>query len=217
MEKDLKAQNALPLAALYFGNFVLVALVHWGVEKVFEYSDQIGQQALIVAAITAFGGALSHILPNNWKHPLVYWRLRNVLSGHRSRKICERDPRLLTGDLQRKWPALFLDGMSEDEQNAYWYGEIYRPVRNEPEVLQAHRSFLLFRDAATGLFLLLLGLLVWKVVGEAVPLESVSIWSAVILAGTFVLVSLAARQSGDRMVANAVAVALRSGEGSKEG
>ena len=217
MEKDLKAQNALPLTAIYAGTFVLVALVHWGVEKVFAYSDQIGQQALIVAAITAFGGALSHILPNSWKHALVYWRLRNVLSGHRSRSICKKDPRLLSGDLQRRWPALFLDEMQEDEQNAYWYNEIYRPVRNEPEVVQAHRSFLLFRDAATGLFLLFLGLLLWKVVGEAVPVESVSMWSAGILAGTFVLVSLAARQSGDRMVANAVAVASRSGGGPEEG
>ena len=100
----------------------------------------------------------------------------------------------MSGDLQRKWPALFLDEMSEDEQNAYWYNEIYRPVRNEPEVLQAHRSFLLFRDAATGLFFLLLGLLLWKVVGEAVSVQSVSMWSAAILAGTFVSVSVAARQ-----------------------
>ena len=217
MEKDLKAQNTLPLTAMYVGTFVLVALVHWGAEKVFAFSDQLGQQALIVAAITAFGGVLSHILPNKWKHPLVYWRLRNVLSGHRSRTICEKDPRLSFEDLQRKWPALFLDEMSENEQNAYWYNEIYRPVRNEPEVLQAHRSFLLFRDAATGLLLLLLGLLLWKVVGEAVPVQSVSNWSAAILAGTFVLVSLAARQSGDRMVANAVAVALRTSDSNEEG
>ena len=216
MEKDLKAQNTLPLTAMYVGTFVLVALVHWGAEKVFAFSDQLGQQALIVAAITAFGGVLSHILPNKWKHPLVYWRLRNVLSGHRSRTICEKDPRLLSDDLQSKWPALFLDEMSEDEQNAYWYNEIYRPVRNEPEVLQAHRSFLLFRDAATGLFLLLLGLLLWKFVGEAVPVQSVSMWSAAILAGTFVLVSLAARQSGDRMVANAGAVALRTSDSNEE-
>ena len=82
------------------------------------------------------------------------------------------------------------------------------PVRNAPEVLQAHRSFLLFRDAAAGLILLLAGIVLWNVVGEVTPVQSVSIWSAVILAAVFVLVSLAARQSGDRLVANAVAVAL---------
>ena len=70
--------------------------------------------------------------------------------------------------------------MDEKEQNAYWYKEIYRPVRNEPEVLQAHRSFLLFRDAAAALFLLLLGLLFWTVLGETVAVQSVSMWSTVI-------------------------------------
>ncbi len=208
MEKDLKAQNAWPLTAMYVGTLLLTASVHWGVEKVFTFSLELGEQVLVVAAITAFGGVLSNFLSNHLKHPLVYWRFRNVLSGHRCRSICERDPRLLSGDLQRKWPLLFLDEMTENEQNTYWYRDVYRPVRNEPEVLQAHRSFLLFRDAAAGLFLLFLGLLLWKLIGETIPVQSVSIWSMVIPVGMFVLVSQAARQSGDRMVANAVAVAL---------
>ena len=128
----------------------------------------------------------------------------------------ELDPRLICGDLRRRWPSLFLDEMQEDKQNAYWYNEIYRPVRNAPEVLQAHRSFLVFRDAAAGLFLLLVGIVLWKVVGEAAPVQSVSVWSALILAGMFVLLSQAARQSGDRMVANAVAVALGAGGAPEE-
>ena len=216
MEKDLKAQNAWPLAAMYVGTLLLVAVVHWGVEEVFKFSIKLGEQVLVVATITAFGGVLSNFLPNHLKHPLVYWRFRNVLSGHRCRSICEKDSRLLIGDLERKWPKLFLNEMKEDEQNAYWYKEIYRPVRNAPEVLQAHRSFLLFRDAGAGLFLLLLGLLLWKAVGEAVPVQSISLWSAAILAGAFVFVSQAARESGNRMVANAVAVALGVSESSEE-
>ena len=217
MDKDLKAQNALPLTAIYVGTFVLAALTHWGAETVFAFTDQLGQQALIVAAVTAFGGALSHMLPNGWKHPLVYWRLRNVLSGHRCRRICEKDQRLRSSDLERRWPVLFLRGMEESEQNSYWYNEIYRSVRKEPEVLQAHRSFLLYRDAATGIFLLLLCLLLWKALGEVLSVKSVSIWSAWVLGGTFALVSSAARQSGDRMVANSVAVALETSESAEGG
>ena len=208
MEKDLKAQNGWPLTAMYVGTLLLVAAVHWGLEEVFRFSLQLGEQVLVVAAITAFGGVLSNFLPNGIKHPLVYWRFRNVLSGYRCRSICEKDPRLLSDDLKGRWPRLFGHEMKENEQNAYWYKVIYRPVRNAPEVLQAHRSFLLFRDAAAGLFLLLVGILLWKLVGEAAPVQSVSIWAAVIVAGMFVFVSQAARQSGDRMVANAVVVAL---------
>ena len=208
MERDLKAQNAWLLTAMYVGTLLVMTVVHWGVEEVFAVSRQLGEQVLVVAAITAFSGVLSNLLPNNLKHSVVYWRFRNVLSGHRCRGICKRDPRLLSDDLERRWPKLFLREMKEDEQNAYWYNEIYRPVKNAPEVLQAHRSFLLFRDAAAGLFVLLAGIVLWNLVGEAVPVQSVSIWSALILAGVFVFVSVAARQSGDRMVANAVVVAL---------
>ena len=208
MKKDLKAQNVLSLTAIYGGALFLVAIVHWSVEEVFSISLQVRQQGLVAAAMTSFGAVLSNFLPNGLKHPLVYFRFRNVLSGHRCRRICTSDPRLFPADLEQKWPALFLREMKESEQNAYWYKEIYRPVRNEPEVVQAHRSFLLFRDAAAGLFVLLVGLLFWKAASELVALPSLSTWSVVILAGAVVFLCRAARQSGDRMVANAVAVAL---------
>ena len=208
MEKDLKAQNVLSLTAIYSGTLFLVAVVHWSVEEVFAISLQLGQQVLVVAAMTSFGAVLSNFLPNELKHPLVYFRFKNVLSGHRCRRICMKDPRLLSADLERKWPMLFLREMRESEQNSYWYREIYRPLRNAPEVVQAHRSFLLFRDAATGLFVLLLGLLLWQLASEVVALPSLSIWSVVILAGVVLCLCQAARQSGDRMVANAVAVGL---------
>lgn len=208
MEKDLKAQNTRSLTAMYVGTLLVLALIHWSVEEVFAVSLQLGQQVLVVAVITGFGGVLSNFLPNYLKHPLVYCRFRNVLSGHRCRRICTKDPRLLLRDLERKWPMLFLRDMEANDQNAYWYKEIYRPVRNDPEVVQAHRSFLLFRDAAAGLFVLLVGLLLWKAVVEVVPIPSLSTWSVVILVGVVVVLCQAARQSGDRMVANATAVAL---------
>ena len=212
MKKDLKVQNALPLAAIYVGIFLVLAVVHWGVEDVFAFFLQlgVGKQVLVLAIMTSFSGVLSNVLSNDLKNVLVYWRFRNVLPGHRCKSICEKDPRLLSDNLKHRWPKLFLHEMKEDEQNAYWCSEIYRPVRNAPEVLQAHRSFLLFRDAAAGLFLLLVVIVLWKVFGEAAPVRSVFIWSVVILVVMFGLVSRAAQQSGNRMVANAVVVALEA-------
>ena len=208
MEKDLKMQNVPWLTAIYTGVLIVLAIVQWSMEQVFGVSIQFDQQVVVVAAITSFGGVFSHFLPNSVKHPLIYMRLHNVLSGHRCRRICTRDPRFRSADLERRWPNLFLREMAESEQNSYWYNEIYRPVRNKPEVVQAHRSFLLFRDASAGLFLLLLGLILWKAVGEVMPIPSLNTWSVVILGGMVLLLCQAARQSGDRMVANAVAVAL---------
>ena len=211
MEKDLKTQNIRSLTAIYVGAIFLVSAVHWGVEEAFEFSIGLGEHVLIAAVITAFGGVLSNSLPNSVKHTLVYWRYRNVLSGHRCRTICTKDPRMHLDDLKHQWPDLFLHEMNPYEQNAYWYRKIYFTVRNTPEVAQAHRSFLLFRDAATGLLILFVGMVVWLVVSEIVsPVQSMSIWSSVVLLIVYALVSQAARQSGNRMVANAVAVALRT-------
>ena len=208
MPKDIKAQNTSALTAIYVGTLFAVAFVHWGLEEVFAISNVLGQQVLVVAAITSFGAVLSNFLPNSVKHRLVYWRRRNVLPGHRCRRICKKDPRLVGSDLEQRWPKLFLNGIEEGDQNAYWYKEIYHPVRNAPEVVQAHRSFLLFRDAMAGTCLLLLGLLAWTAISFSVPIPPVGTWSLVVLAGVALLLCQAARQSGERMVSNAVVVAL---------
>ncbi len=208
IEKDLKAQNRAALGVIYVGTFALVALIHWSAGEVFEVTSKLADQAIVMAIITCFGAILSNFLPNNAKHSIVYFRLYNVLSGHRCKKLCERDPRLAKNDLRNRWPELFTEGMKEGEQNTYWYNNIYSSVKNEPEVLQAHRSFLLYRDAASGLFILLLGALLWHGVSKYISLPSLGVWALVVLVGIILLLCRAAKQSGDRMVVNAVAVSL---------
>ena len=210
MEKDLKAQNLVSLTAIYVGTFFLVALVHWSVEEVFTFTNQLAKQAYVMAAITSFGGVLSNFLPNSLKHILIFFRFRNVLPGHRCKMICEKDPRLSIEHLENRWPELFAQDMEENKQNSYWYREIYSLVRNAPEVLQAHRSFLLYRDAASGLFVIMIGLLVWRFIAVCVSLPSLGGWSLLSLLGVILLLGQAGRQSGNRMVVNAVAVGLLS-------
>ena len=208
METNLKAQNTIALGVIYFGTFVLVALIHWSAEEVFEVTSKLAEQATVMAIITGFGAVLSNFLPNHVKHSLVYFRLYNVLSGHRCKKLCEKDPRLAINDLQKRWPELFAQEMQSSEQNTYWYNNIYSTVKNEPEVRQAHSSFLLYRDAASGLFILMLGALLWHGVSAYVLLPSLGGWSLVVLAGVILSLSLAAKQSGNRMVVNSVAVSV---------
>lgn len=212
VEKDLKAQNMWPLTIIYGGTILLMAVLHLGLEEAFEFSRGLWEHALVVAGITVFGSVLSNVIPNRGKYVLVYWRFRNALSGHRCSEICAQDSRLHLADLQHQWPELFKHEMNADEQNAYWYKHIYSSVQNTPEVVQAHRTFLLCRDATTGLFLLFVLMVVWTVVSktEIVSVPSVSSWSSLVPLVVGFLCSLAARQSGDRMVANAVVVALRT-------
>ena len=208
MEKDLKAQNRPSLTAIYVGTFFLVALTHWSVEEAFAFTSRLAKQAGVMAIITAFGAVLSNSLSNSAKHILVFFRFRNALPGHRCKALCKKDPRLSMKRLENRWPKLFAQDMEECVQNAYWYDEIYKPVKNAPEVLQAHRSFLLYRDAASGLFILLIGLLVWRIIAAFTSWPSLGVWPLLLLVGVILLLCLAGRQSGNRMVTNAVAVAL---------
>ena len=208
MEKDLKTQNRASLTAIYVGTFFLVALAHWSVEEAFVFTTRLAKQAGVIAIITGFGAVLSDSLSNSAKHILVFFRFRNALPGHRCKTLCKKDPRLSMERLEKRWPELFAQDMEEGAQNAYWYDEIYTPVKDTPEVLQAHRSFLLYRDVASGLFILLIGLLVWRVFAALVSLPSLGAWSLLLLVGVILLLCLAGRQSGNRMVTNAAAVGL---------
>ena len=77
------------------------------------------------------------------KAAIVFWRVRNVLPGHRAFSIHARaDPRIDLELLRKRvvpWPN---DPAAE---NHIWYG-LYRSVQNAIQVVDAHRSFLLARD-----------------------------------------------------------------------
>ena len=208
VEKDLKAQNRASLTAIYVSTFFLLALAHWSVEEAFAFTSRLAKHAGVMAIITGFGAVLSDSLSNSAKHILVFFRFHNVLPGHRCRTLCEKDPRLSIERLEKRWPELFAQDMEERTQNTYWYKEIYTPVKDTLEILQAHRSFLLYRDAASGLFILLIGLLVWRVIAVFTLWSSLGVRPLLLLVGVILLLCLAGRQSGNRMVTNAVAVAL---------
>lgn len=211
-DKDLKAQNIAPLTGIYIGTVFLLSIIHFGLEEVSTFNIQLAKQVSTTATIGGLGGVLSNFLPNSAKHILVFLRFHNVLPGHRCKRICEKDSRLSIEHLEKKWPKLFVEDMDESVQNSYWYSKIYSPARNAPEVLQAHRSFLLYRDATSGLFILMIGLLVWRVLSNYFLLPSLGIWPILSLFGIFLLIGQAARQSGNRMVVNAVTVSLRNND-----
>lgn len=208
MAGELKSQNAVSLMGIYAGTLFLMVLVQLGIDEAFTFSHLLMKQTGIMAAITTFGAALSHLFPNSVKHALVFFRIRNVLPGHRCRTLCTKDTRLSMSLLQEKWPELYVEDMEESEQNAYWYSKIYSPVKNTPEVLQAHRSFLLYRDAVSALFIILLGLLAWRCLATYVEIPSLGTSSLLVLTVVILLLSQAGSQSGNRMVTNAAAVAI---------
>lgn len=142
-----------------------------------------------------------NVIPHDVKSTLVYWKPLGVLPGCEAfTKYGRRDPRIDMAALKKNVGALPTEPV---EQNSKWY-KLYKQVPNEPEVQEAHKLFLMYRDMAV----LSLPLVAF------VPLSLSAAGaanSAVALAGglfviQYLLTALSARWSGIRFVCNVLAI-----------
>jgi len=206
-KKDLKAQNSRTVAAIIGAGVLAAGAAHLGLSE-----TQTWRLALLsiggAGAAAPFAVWLTNLLPVAWKHKLAFFRLKNEMAGHRVVDLCARDPRLTADSLREKWPALFNADTEIEIRNSLWYDLIYRPVRDKPEVVQAHRSFLLYRDCAGGYFVLLTSSLAYALASLLSALPQIDIVIPLLFWLFFVLLALAAQSAGNRMVVNAVAIAL---------
>lgn len=142
-----------------------------------------------------------NVLPHNVKSALVYWKPLDVLPGTEAfTKYGPADPRIDMAALKKNVGTLPTD---PTEQNAKWY-KLYKQVPNEPEVTEAHRLFLMYRDMAVmSLALIVLVPATLLVVGAASP----ALWLAAdIFFLQYLVTALSARWSGLRFVCNVLAI-----------
>lgn len=149
---------------------------------------------------------LVDVLPHDVKSALVYWRPRGILPGSEAfTKLGPDDPRTNMEALRKRIGTLPTEPKA---QNQKWY-ELFKEVEQEPEIQDAHRHFLLYRDMAIlSVPLVLLGPL------AAYVLEARHhvVWvAAVIFLAQYLAAALSARWSGRRFVANVLAVQAARG------
>lgn len=142
-----------------------------------------------------------NVLPHDVKSMLVYWKPLGVLPGCEAfTKYGPRDPRIDMAALKKNVGALPTDSI---EQNSKWY-KLYKQVPNEPEVQEAHKLFLMYRDMAV------LSLPLVALVPLSLNVVGVSNSTLALAAGLFVvqylLTALSARWSGIRFVCNVLAI-----------
>ena len=142
-----------------------------------------------------------NVLPHDVKSMLVYWKPLGVLPGCEAfTKYGPRDPRIDMAALKKNVGALPTDST---EQNSKWY-KLYKQVPNEPEVQEAHKLFLMYRDmAALSLPLVALVPLSLNVAGVS---NSTLMLSAGLFVVQYLLTALSARWSGIRFVCNVLAI-----------
>ena len=144
---------------------------------------------------------LVNVLPHDIKSMLVYWKPRGVLPGCEAfTKHARHDIRIDMAALQRHVGVFPSTGA---EQNALWY-RLYKQVTDEPDVVDAHRHFLLYRDMAV----FTLGVIVLAPLALAWFRAPATVWlgTAAVLIVQFLLTSLSARWSGIRFVCNVLAI-----------
>ena len=203
---SLKAQNVAPLSMLTVF-FLIVA--HW-VTKGSINTEQLPTliptaSALAVAGVISVW--LTYLIPADLKHMLVFFRTKNVLPGHRFIRLSEKDARIDNEQLNTEIKDIAEMRGSPAQQNQYWYRTIYRPLGDEPEVASIHKSFLLYRDAAS---VALICLMFFGIGQVAIPELSaiIGLKGLGIIATFMAFLLLAANTAGNRFVTTSVAVFL---------
>ncbi len=201
-KKPLKAQNVPWIWAVVVADALAVIA--------FAYPAALDQAASLLASGAKLAGAsiapvvvllLTSLIPSDVKAMLVYWRVKDVLPGSRAfSRYARRDERIDLDALKAKVGEFPRSGK---DQNALWY-RLFKERDNEPEVSEAHRLFLLFRDlAALSVLLGLVAPVVLVLLGASLTAVATA---AAIFGAQYVACAVAARFHGVRMVCNVLAL-----------
>lgn len=201
-ERSLKSLNMKWLVLLAVCD-VLVVLFFVAPEVVSGASlTQVGiGRVLTTTVMPVVVLLIVNVLPHDVKSMLVYWKPLGVLPGCEAfTKYGPRDLRIDMAALKKNVGAL---PDSPTEQNSKWY-KLYKQVPNEPEVVEAHKLFLMYRDMAV------MSLALVVLVPAALLFVRAAAHAPWIAAGVFALqylvTALSARWSGIRFVCNVLAV-----------
>ena len=144
---------------------------------------------------------LVNVLPHDVKSMLVYWKPLGILPGFEAFTLHgPRDSRIDMVALKKNVGALPTE---PTEQNTKWY-KLYRLVPNEPEVFEAHKLFLMYRDMAV-LSLPLVAVVPLSLNVAGAPALTLAL-AVGLFATQYMLTALSARWSGIRFVFNVLAI-----------
>lgn len=165
MEIDLKKENSKNVFFIMAASLVLSVFFQFDLQSLSSFSDVVlvGSGSLMLSVISVM---LANILPQNIKHKFVFTRMKNELPACRIDQLCKRESRVEYELVKDRWPEVFSEEIDGATRNSRWYQQIYKSVKDTKEVLQAHRSFLLYRDAFSGLVLIFLATIAWSLVGN---------------------------------------------------
>lgn len=165
---SLKSLNLIPYAGFLLGNLVVLGLLV-ALPTRFE---ELEQHPLPLAASGAIACvialAANAFLPAALKHVLVFWRVKDVLPGHRAfTEFAPNDPRIDLARLKQNCGGQI--PLRAGDQNKVWY-RLLMKHEEHPAVAGSHRRFLALRDMAASALLLAILFSISAAVAKADPL-----------------------------------------------
>jgi hypothetical protein len=87
---------------------------------------------------------LGAVFPRRIQDMLAHFRFENVLPACRALELAKADPRIN----EAKFKTLGKIPPKGERQNTWWYQEIYKAVKQLPEVVMTQKRYILMRDLA---------------------------------------------------------------------
>ena len=155
------------------------------------------------------------IIPGKWKMKFI-WLFSEMPGEVIFTKIREQnnDKRFTANGVLQKYNNVYdvIDTETDKQkirefQNANWY-KIYQDNENKPQVFNAHREFLLFRDMSVLTIFIIIGTSIFYLYNT----YTMHCWVFIILIIELCITWLIARSKGRRFVYNVIAVDLAKAE-----
>ena len=208
-EPKLKIQLLVAIVPVYLSVYFLHSDAIWGLIENKSIASVLQLTAIgltPLACLKVVLMLLSGQMSRGAKERLVHLRWKDPLPGGRANKLIKKDARIDLSALPSAAAELMDDSLSPRDRNAKWYINIYVPVRDIAAVSNTHRQYLLHRDAASGVFALLILIGFTDLILSTAYGFPIMTWPAYV-GHTFYLISLiaVAYQEGNRMVTGATA------------
>lgn len=210
MKKSLKQQNRPQLIVFLVTNVLAVGAALFGLNAVSRlFAEVLGGSLPSIGKIIALPavaalvlGIISWILPAAIKETMVFWRVgpHRLPSCKAFTVVAPADPRI---DMARLTTRLGALPHEPEKQSALWFAT-YRKHDKELSVMDANGAYLLYREMAA-----LVPFIVFVSFGLALALSSargnLEVVGALLLL-EYVVLMLATRNAGTRLVSNVLAV-----------
>lgn len=201
--KRLKSQVRPTLIFVLMANLAVAAFVF--AHGALPTSLQQAQDLLIAVLPAGLGlaifGAANELLSPETKARLVFWRWRDPLPGSEAfTRYGPHDARVDVAAIERK---LGTSPRDPTDQNRTWYA-LYKTVQDEPQVVDAHKSFLFLRDWAGLAAMIAIGLPALSALTGRLLAEPMAFYVGGLIL-QYLAVRWGAANAGRRFVTNAMA------------